>query len=88
MTATEISQRLTCFALCRTMAYENANFYHHLFTMTSLVSRVRTSTNNIFVNDLLVYSTDDSGHFEGERVVTSFPLWKSCWNAWKQRSHR
>ena len=27
-----------------------------------------------------------SGHFEGERVGTSFPLLKICWNAWERRS--
>ena len=76
MAATEITQRMTCLrqygALCSTMAYENANFYHHLCTMTSLVSRIRTSTNNIFVNDLLVFDRRQWSFREGTRgnVVT------------------
>jgi len=45
------------------------------------------NSRNFLLHARYVPNVRYSGHFEGERVGTPFPLLKICRNAWERRSH-
>ena len=59
--------------------------------MSNFIALAGVTPANIAINDKnsLAYisaAESTSGHFEGERVGTPFPLLKFPWNAWERRS--